>query len=558
MKKKIFIYLILFCMCMVSIPIYAADSNISSGGGGMGQGTSQNKWTSGRDGVRVTIVRIADKKIMAKPLDISNNSNKDVKVHFGKTSKLSYLNGNKITVSPYKYSCYKPKKMIPRIISSTGKNNIKAIRSYFCRKGTLKAIANQVGMEYKVLSNGEYKILLEPIAYLKYNNTMYAMTATEAALYNQKTSNGVRSKLVSLTHKNLPFSMFLEEDELGFSAWKGSTLSPQSDETIIRQLGIGVIRFSEEEETLEPIKTSVTYRCDTDVITSVELSSSIKRTPNSPAYATFLIDGKMYSHTNIYIPEGGSQLAWVKWHTPKKAGKIKIVVTSNCSVSSNEIIAKIVDYSKKIPPDPQAGDREDEFQMPVVPTSKKVTNLTWGSWDCWWQPYWVWISLPEGGGYYVDFGWWEYNWLSYSASLSVTATIGADEKNPTKKGKEIKSGYGINASVGTKVYSNAPSSDITGVQTVITSFPEFQYEEYYRLLKKENIGLSSHFCFDNNKYSTFYRPVHFTPIWFPDGNYTPYFRCVDAWTPAGMLQVGISDTIKIKGNLYDDWHIRPD
>ena len=43
-------------MCMMSIPIYAADSNIRSGGGGMGQGTRQNKWTSGRDGVRLTIV----------------------------------------------------------------------------------------------------------------------------------------------------------------------------------------------------------------------------------------------------------------------------------------------------------------------------------------------------------------------------------------------------------------------------------------------------------------------------------------------------------------------
>ena len=558
MERKILIYLIICCIYISTIPIYAADSNISSGGGGMGEGTSQNKWISGRDGVRVTVVHISDKQIVGRSYDFSNQENKDVKFHFGQVNKISYLNGTKLNMTNGKYYCYQPKKAMPRIISSTGKNNIKSIRNYFCRKGTLKDIATATGVEYKMLINGEYKILLEPIAYLKYHNVMYAMTATEAALFNQKTSNGVRSKLVSLTHKNLPFSMFLEEDELGFSAWKGSTLSPQSDETIIRQLGIGVIRFSEEEETLEPIKTSVIYRCDTDVITSVELSSSIKRTPNSPAYVTFLIDGKMYSHTNIYIPEGGSQLAWVKWHTPKKAGKIKIVVTSNCSVSSNEIIAKIVDYSKKIPPDPQAGDREDEFQMPVVPTSKEVTNLTWGSWDCWWQPYWVWISLPEGGGYYVDFGWWEYDWISYSASLSVTATIGADEKNPTKKGKEIKSGYGINASVGTKVYSNAPSSDITGVQTVITSFPEFQYEEYYRLLKKENIGLSSHFCFDNNKYSTFYRPVHFTPIWFPDGNYTPYFRCVDAWTPAGMLQVGISDTIKIKGNLYDDWHIRPD
>lgn len=33
---------------------------------------------------------------------------------------------------------------------------------------------------------------------------------------------------------------------------------------------------------------------------------------------------------------------------------------------------------------------------------------------------------------------------------------------------------------------------------------------------------------------------------------------MDAWTPAGMLQIGVTDNMIIKGNLYDDWHIRPD
>lgn len=97
------------------------------------------------------------------------------------------------------------------------------------------------------------------------------MTATEAALYNQKTSNGVRTKLVSLTHKNLPFSMFLEESDLGFSAWKGATSSPKNDDVIIKQLGLGIVRFSEVEEEPDPVPSYITYRFDTDVITSVEL-----------------------------------------------------------------------------------------------------------------------------------------------------------------------------------------------------------------------------------------------------------------------------------------------
>lgn len=63
--------------------------------------------------------------------------------------------------------------------------------------------------------------------------------------------------------------------------------------------------------------------------------------------------------------------------------------------------------------------------------------------------------------------------------MSVHAKISSDEKNPTAKEKEMKSGYGINANVTADILSNAPSSAITGLQTVLTSFPEFQYEEYY-------------------------------------------------------------------------------
>ena len=66
------------------------------------------------------------------------------------------------------------------------------------------------------------------------------------------------------------------------------------------------------------------------------------------------------------------------------------------------------------------------------------------------------------------------------------------------------------------------------------------------------VGLNSQFCFENNQYSSFYRSVHFTPIWFSDGIYTPYFRGIDAWAPEGMLQIEVTDTMTMKGNLYDD------
>ena len=210
------------------------------------------------------------------------------------------------------------------------------------------------------------------------------------------------------------------------------------------------------------------------------------------------------------------------------------------------------------PPDPQADDRNDGFAIPAVPNNPNTTTLTWGEWDCWWHEYWVYHSGGEDDdGYWCDHGWWEYEWIPYSASLSVALRTNPDEKSPTASGNTMKSGYGLNASVTAQVRSNAPSGQITGMQNVVTYFPEYQYATYWRLLKRLNTGFSGSFEFQQNKYSTYGQSVHFTPVWFPDGRYTTYAECLDAWTPAGMLQINLNSDITLRGSLFDDWHIRP-
>jgi len=554
LKKILSALLCLAMLFSLSVPALAdGNPNIDGGGGGMGQGTSQNSWTPGRDGVRVTIIRDSDNTPVSTPIDFSNQGNGDIVMHFGSVSKISYRSTG-LTPHNGNYHSIKPVNTMPRIISSgSGNANIEAIRSYFCREGTMRDIAAATGFNYDDLISGSYKILLEPIAYFKYSGVMFAMTATEAALYNKQVAGGLRSKMVSLTHKNLPLAMFLETPDLGFPAWGGSTTDKQNDDTIIAQLGLGIVRFSEPDP--EPPKESdVTYRCDTEVVTSVLLSTGSQKTPDNPAYATFSINGRTYSHTDIYIPEGGSQLAWVKWRTPKEPGVITITIRSNCSTSTNHITAQIVDLDKNPPPDPQANDRNDGYSIPAKPSKPNVTSLTWGEWDCWWHEYWVWHSDGDGGGYYCDHGWWEYAWIPYSASLTATFKTQPDEKSPTASGRQMKSGYGLNASVSAQVRSTAPSSHITGLQNVVAYFPEFNYATYWRLLKRLNTGLSSSFEFQKNKYSTYGRPSHFSPVWFPDGRYTTYVECIDAWTPAGMLQINLTDDLTIRGSLYDDWH----
>lgn len=300
---------------------------------------------------------------------------------------------------------------------------------------------------------------------------------------------------------------------------------------MISVLGIGIISYKGTPPTEAEFDKE--YRVDTDVIVSVMLTAGSQKTPDHPAYARFTIDGRTYTHENIYIPEGGSQLAWIKWRTPDRPGTVTIHISSNCNISVNQIEANIVDMNENPPPDPQVNDRNDGYSIPAKPSKQNVTSLTWGEWDCWWHEYWVWHSGDDDDdGYYCDHGWWEYQWIPYSASLTAIFKTQPDEKSPTASGRQMKSGYGLNASVSAQVRSNAPSSQITGLQNAVAYFPEFNYTTYWRLLKRLNTGLSSSFEFQKNKYSTYGRPSHFSPVWFPDGRYTTYVECIDTWTRA--------------------------
>ena len=49
---------------------------------------------------------------------------------------------------------------------------------------------------------------------------MIATTATEAAMYDEQVNGLLRTKMTSLSHKNLPLAMFLEVGDLGYPAWK--------------------------------------------------------------------------------------------------------------------------------------------------------------------------------------------------------------------------------------------------------------------------------------------------------------------------------------------------
>ena len=583
MKQRISLMfvLVLFCSLLFATSAYAiGEGNVDSGGGGMGQGSKQNYWSSGNEGIRVTIVRSSDHVVVSTPIDLSNKAIGGKIYHFGKVSKLQYTNGAKLSPINGGYVCVKPSQSLPKVIRSNGSSNIASIKSYFTDEQVIRSIANLTGMQFDVLINGEYRLMIEPIAYYTFQGIMIGSTATEAAMYDEQLNGGLRRKMVSLTHKNLPLAMFLETADLGYPAWGGSKSAAASNTDIKSSLGLGIVRFHEmPPEAPEAGTYDYEYRTSTEVITTVNVSGG-QSDPDHPVSVVFNVGGRNYTVNNVYYPDGDSQLAWIRWTTPDTPQKMTITVDvqGGGSVSQNTIHVILLDLDENPPPDPDADDRNDSYTRPAIPDKVQVTMASWGVWRPWWQAHWVWHSderwiedrcdgfCPAGCagghghwedmGYWCDEGWWEFTLDNYNASLTGSMNITPDEKAPTASGKRMKSGYGINEKVTTHVSTNQ-SSAVTAAQNAVTYFPEFQYQDFWRLLERMGGGYDMVHEFKENRYSTYNRRTHFVPIWFPDGNYIPYTWLIDCWTPAGMLSMNLTDSIMIEGNVWDDWHIAP-
>lgn len=560
--KRVFSVLLLLTLLFTSLnptTAYAVgDGNVDNGGGGMGHGTSTDKWSSGNEGVRVTVVRASDHAVVTTPIDLTNKKPDGIG-HFNKVCKLQYSSGVGLTPSMKNYTYVNPAQALPTIISSgSGNANIEAIKSYFTDEQVIRSIAGMTGMDFDTLVGGDYKLLIEPIAYMTFQGVMVAMTATESALYDEQLGGLLRRKMVSLSHKNLPLAMFLEVADLGYPAWSGSRSSAASDSDIKSSLGLGVVRFKDmTTESPEVSAYDYEYRVNTEVITSVTVSGG-QSDPDNPVTVTFYIGGRSYRVSNVYYPNGDSQIAWVRWTTPSRLQTmtINVSVSGGGSTSQGVITAKIVDLDQNQPPDPVADDRNDRYTKPSVPSNAQVTSASWCVWRPWWHAYWVWHSTGDDSGYWCDHGWWEFDFDRYHASLSASMSIKPDNKNPTASGKTMKSGYGINQTVTANVSTNQ-SSAVTGAQNAVTYFPEFQYKSFWRLLECSGGSYSPTFEFKKNEYSTYNHRTHFTPIWMPDGSYSPYTWLIDCWTPTGMLSMNLTDAVSISGNLWTDWHIAP-
>ena len=126
----------------------------------------------------------------------------------------------------------------------------------------------------------------------------------------------------------------------------------------------------------------------------------------------------------------------------------------------------------------------------------------------------------------------------------------------------MRSGYGFGNTTTVHVTTNYDRPElITLPQRIRVYFPEFDYDQQNNLRELEQTGQTGSatdytvtYSFKQNPQSRALAKLHFTPLWFPDGDYNVLENARDIWTPGGQLNMWGTTTLNISGSVYDDWY----
>jgi hypothetical protein len=277
------------------------------------------------------------------------------------------------------------------------------------------------------------------------------------------------------------------------------------------------------------------------------------------------INGQTYTE-NICVPTAtrnyptgnhplGGNLVSFRFRTPDSPGTYQIVIKADPSnkiaeenETNNTNTITITVQAETVTPMVDAGDSslKDNYNGSTVKPSYTSTNsLSWN-------------EVRQTGTK-------TYETVSYIATLATNFTLSPGDyvayPEPVRA-DVIESGFGLEADATVSLTSNCNDPDkLVGPQYLYVYYPETNYGnssapgfEYYhetmeRISGTEYNGL---WALQENQFSSLeYSRVHYTPLWYPDGQYTAVCMALNSWTPAGKLTYGTEDSVNISGDMYD-------
>lgn len=351
---------------------------------------------------------------------------------------------------------------------------------------------------------------------------------------------------------------FTVPNERNFSVWggvylEGAGLYNTSYET--DHLNNTCVLFCETKHplTLSPITPNAKYHERTNVITSYWLQNgySDDYTPANNISIRFRVYNasgtliKTETKTQAVVPGNDKNLVYFKWTVPSALNYGNVTIKAD--ILDGGVYYNLVTKSYSTMPYLKY-TTPDTWYEEKAPTGFTVS------------------STPSEISEFAS--WWEYRYeggrfvkKAYGIGININGVNAITPKggatSELKNGKwTMKSGYGfaVQSAIGTmsvRGYLTPTAAMCTGVQYAYITLPEYGYayaSGKYRTLEKS----SGYWVLPTNGS---YGRYHFTPLWFPDGNYDGWIMQSDMWTPSGMIKAGRStNTIVIKDSAYDDWY----
>ena len=317
---------------------------------------------------------------------------------------------------------------------------------------------------------------------------------------------------------------------------------------------------------ISTVTPNADYRAGTEVITSFNIHNYsrhdiIPSHNNSVSFEAYYYSGgrkvviSSQIWSNAVIPGFGTNLVYFKWTVPSniagntvycmaKVNATNSVDEYNVTNNTDTLTWRVSVIPKSQTPDTQyEKEKPSGYRIPSAPSTSS-TKATWSMWE-------------YVGSSFVN--------RTYGVAISATVpTITPDSGSPSSVYKNgrwyMRSGYGVTMSYTPSIVRNGSylmpsSSAYTGVQSVCATFPEFYHSASsgnYRTLEYSG----GKWSFEANRYADNRERLHFTPLWYPDGDYTVSVYASEVWTPSGMIYTNInSNTITITDAAYDDWYV---
>ncbi len=271
-----------------------------------------------------------------------------------------------------------------------------------------------------------------------------------------------------------------------------------------------------------------------------------------PSVAVRLTIGGVSYTENIPIPGNGGNLAVFRITVPSAGNyTVKITADPNGELDetdeSNNILTKDIQvravptFIVANPDDTAMEQRYTAYGLSILSVPASSTYHTWQE-----------VRLQSGS----------YVTKTYYARLNTTFQILPDSRIAyPDKPRQMESGFGFSVSCTTALTTNYDHPDkLVGAQMVWVRCPESAYGQLSAWqnvrdgleVKTGEAGeMTVTWQLAANQYSVTGSRLHYTPIWFPDGEYDAWVQAFYAWSPIEQLYEHKTDTLTIEGDMYD-------